>query len=110
KSGPLLLTVPVNYSGHSKETIAHIPLATNTNWAQKHLRSIEMTYAQAPHFGELMPGLTDIYRSKPRSLGDLNVALLELFRKFFGIATPCYRSSELPVGHLHGNEKLVVLC
>lgn len=110
KTGALLLTVPVQYSGHSKDTIAKIPIAKNEKWAQKHLRSIEGNYSRAPFFNDLMPILTKAYRSEYQSLGDVNVRLLELFRGYFGIKTPCFRSSELSVAHLPGNEKLVALC
>jgi hypothetical protein len=108
--GPIYLTVPVRYSGNSTATIQTIQIDNSIPWARKHWRSIVQNYAKAPFFSELAPRLEeDIYARSWTFLGELNVALAELFRKYLAIDTPCFQSSRLNAGG-DGNEKLVNLC
>ena len=107
--GPQLMTVPVRYRGHSHAFICNIEIAQLRDWQRKHLRSIEMNYHRAPYFRDLDNPLRKIYGAPWLRLGDLNVALLDLFRDYLGIRTPCFRSSQMHVEG-SGNEKLVNLC
>jgi hypothetical protein len=108
-NGPIFLTVPVQYKGHSRSSINDIPIANHGDWAHKHWRSIEMNYSKAAFFPELAPVLKPLYERRWERLGDLNIALIEAVKDFLGIKTPCYRSSELSVEG-RSNEKLVNLC
>jgi hypothetical protein len=108
--GKLLLTVPVLYKGYSKENICDIMIDNKKNWRQKHWHSVEMNYSKAKFFNQLSPLLYNhIYSREWNILGDLNIALIELFREFLGISVTCYRSSKL---NLKGqsNEKLINMC
>jgi hypothetical protein len=108
--GSVMLTVPVKYSGNSSATIRDISIDNSTPWARKHWRTISQAYGKAPYFDSLGPQLEEqVYTRQWASLGELNVALAELFRSFLAIETPCYRSSQLQVSG-QGNEKLVNLC
>lgn len=109
-NGPMYLTVPVKYKGNSRLTIREMPIDNISGWQRKHWRAISLNYAKAPFFSVLGPLLQDkIYSRQWSFLGDLNYALLELFREFIGINTPCYLSSESNVEG-QANEKLVNLC
>lgn len=68
-----------------------------------------MNYRKAEYFGELAPLLQKIYSEEWEKLGDLNVALIELFKDYLGLKIPTYRSSELSIPET-GNEKLVKMC
>lgn len=108
--GPQTLTVPVLYKGNSGKHIKDMPINNETDWQKKHWRTIEQGYAKAPYFADLAPRLEKkFFGEKWTYLGDLNVGLIECFRDYLGIATPCYRSSELSVDG-EANEKLVNLC
>lgn len=108
--GPQYLTVPIRYSGSSSATIRDIEIDNGLPWARKHWRSIAQNYSKAPYFADLGPQLEEhIYAAKWTTLGELNIALAELLRKYLAIATPCYQSSQLRVDG-EGNEKLVNLC
>lgn len=108
-NGAVILTAPVRHTGNSKAFISDIPLDANQRWMEKHWRSIEMSYRRAAHFEELAPLIKPLYEREWKSLGDLNIALIETFKSFLGIKTPSYRSSEINVEG-SGNLKLVNLC
>jgi hypothetical protein len=108
-SGPLMLTVPVLHKGHSKDHICDIKINPSANWAKAHWRAIEMNYSKARYFGGLAPLLEKIYAQSWEKLGDLNVALIELFKNYLGLRVSTHRSSELSIPG-EGNEKLVRMC
>lgn len=108
-NGPLILTVPVLHKGHSKEYICDIKINQNVNWAKIHWRTIEMNYRKAKYFGELAPLLQKIYSHDWEKLGDLNIALIELFKDYLGLRVLTYRSSELSIP-AQSNERLVKMC
>jgi len=107
--GPLLLTVPVQYAGHSRSLLTGVPIDDTKPWPMKHWRSIEHAYARAPYFSEVGPAVREILERRWPSLADLNISLIEWFRAYLGITTPTYRSSAIPVTG-RANEKLVNLC
>ena len=109
QQGPLTLTVPVLYKGHSKEFISRISINYSQKWNVKHWKSIESNYKRAPFFDEVSFLINPILMKNWASLSDLNIALIEMFRNYLGISTPCYRSSDLEIKG-SANEKLVGIC
>lgn len=107
--GPVHLTVPVRYTGHSDATIQDIGIDNTSDWTKKHWRTIAQSYSKAPFFPDLAPALEAVYGQTWTTLGPLNIALAELFREFLGIRTPCQASSALQVEG-EANVKLVNLC
>jgi len=108
--GPVYLTVPIQYKGNSNSSIKEMPIDNKKPWRKKHWQTILQNYSKAPFFPDLGPLLKEqIYDCEWIYLGDLNVTLLELFREFLKINTPCYQSSKLTVIG-ESNEKLVNLC
>lgn len=107
--GPLTLTVPVLYKGNSKAFISTININYTDRWNIKHWKSIESNYNRAKYFDEVAFLINPILMKNWESLADLNIALIEMFRTYLGISTPCYRSSEIKVKGT-ANDKLVGLC
>ncbi len=107
--GALLLTVPVRYGGNSKTFISDIDIVYKQNWAKKHIKTIEQNYRAAPYYRDIFPNIESILKKEHRSLADLNISIIDFFKSYLGIRTPCYRSSELEVAG-KGNEKLVNIC
>jgi hypothetical protein len=108
-NGELTLTVPVSYGGNSRTFIKDMPINNKMKWSEKHWRSISLAYSKAKYFRDLQEPLESIYLKEWEFLGDLNIALIELLRKYLGIKTKCVRSSELNAEG-ENNEKLVNLC
>ena len=108
--GKMLLTVPVKYKGNARKYICEIPINNETNWAKKHWRSIEMNYNKTPYFQELEKIIRpQIYNQNWDTLGNLNIAFIEIIRNYLNINCDIYLSSELGIKS-KGNQKLVDIC
>jgi len=105
------LTVPVRTHGRDGEPILGVEIAERENprWRAKHLRTLRQHYGAAPHFPAYQEAIEAIYAEAHARLVDLDLALLALLRRAFGIATPMIRSSELE-GSGERSRLLVDLC
>ena len=65
------------------------------HWQRKTWRAIEIHYGGAAHFGRYADALRAIYTRPWTSLLDLDLHVLELARRWFGITRPVLRSSSL---------------
>jgi hypothetical protein len=90
------LTVPVQFRGRFGQTIAEVEIREAEFW-KKHLRSLEVNYGRAAHFGRFFPELSWIFEGNGpwNGLVDLNIALMEWLRSLLDIKTPMVRASEL---------------
>jgi hypothetical protein len=90
------LTVPVQFRGRFGQTIGEVEIREAEFW-KKHLRSIEVNYGRAEHFGQFFPELSWIFEGNGPwgRLVDLNVALMEWLKSLLGIKTPIVRASDL---------------
>ena len=78
-------------------------------WQARHWRSLEVHYHRAPYFGAYAGELRAIYAQEWTSLVELDLAMLDLARRWLGIKTPIVRSSSL--GLREGKtERLIDLC
>ena len=93
-SGEILLTVPVLRKGHREKKTSEIEINNETNWQQKHLKSITMNYKKAPYYGTYIHFFEEIYTKKWQYLADLNEHMLRWFLKEFGINTEFLKASD----------------
>jgi hypothetical protein len=94
-NGVAWLTVPVSVpkGREGKATYREVELA-EPRWREKHLRTVETSYARAPHFDDVL----ELYRTgleAGETLLEINLALLEGFADYLGIATRRVVLSEL---------------
>jgi len=107
--GPLWLTVPVLHTGRALQSINSVEIDDRQPWAEKHLRSIEQSYARAPFRDSLLPRLSKILLQPWKRLVDLNIATTKWLAEEFAITTPLYRSSALAIEG-NRNERLINFC
>ena len=62
--GAQWLTVPVVTKGRYHQLAGEVEIDTGENWADKHLKALELNYARAPHFGEHFEGLARMYEKE----------------------------------------------
>ncbi len=108
-NGTLWLTVPVIHSGRFGQPICEVKIDDRQPWRKKHLSSIAQAYARAPFLTAIFAPLRDIIEQSWSRLVDLDLAIIQWIAREFGIATPCYRSSELGIDG-DRNERLLNLC
>jgi hypothetical protein len=87
------LTVPVR--GCFKQRLCDVVI--DRQFAQRHVRSVEMNYRRTRYFEKYYPRLTEILKDYGSGslLVDLNVALVEWLAEELGVKTPMVRSSTL---------------
>ena len=106
--GPLWLTIPVRATAHA--SIKDIPIDSAKPWRQKHWRTIEQSYAKAPHFKHHAEWLRGFYDRTDALLADFTCDITVAIARELGIAhTRFVRSSTLPVEGAKTDRLLSVL-
>jgi hypothetical protein len=67
------LTVPVIRSFHGTQLVREIQINNSTPWRQKMLKTIQVSYPQAPFFEEIFPVIDKLVNNQTSSLADFNV-------------------------------------
>lgn len=96
--GAQWLTIPVHSRGAQVEKIpiCEIEIDWEQPWAERHLRTLQSSYAKAPYFRQYLPWLEEVYSRRPRLLADFTVPLTIELAGHLGIEhTQFLRSSEL---------------
>lgn len=102
------LTVPVKFSFGQK--INEVPINSTTNWARKHLQALRSNYNRAPFYQSYIGMFEQIYDMEWKSINDLNIHLVEMFRQKIGLGhKPVGRASEMSLRE-EPNDRLVDIC
>ena len=102
------LTVPVKYSFGQK--IDEVRIKNTTNWARKHLQALRSNYNRAPFYQSFIEMFEQIYDMEWKSINDLNIHLVEMFRQNIGLGhKPVARSSGMSLRD-EPNDRLVDIC
>lgn len=107
--GPIWLTIPVQVRGKYLQPIKDT-LVSEPDWNERHLRTLQMSYARAPHFAALSAWLEELYRgATAQRLSEVNHRFIEAICLRLGIATRITWSMDYRV--IDGQtERLVDLC
>jgi WbqC-like protein len=108
-AGPVWLTVPVRTGGRMGQAINEVEIANTIPWARKHLKTIGEAYARAPHCAAYLPALAGLLDRQWERLADLDISLIRLMCRWFGLSRPMARSSELGIEG-DRNTRLLALC
>lgn len=94
-NGPFWLTVPVRLKGHTQSVIRDIEVDSTQRWAGRYWKSLVSSYGRHPHFSDYAAEFESLFSKDWALLSDLNLAIIDLFRKAFAIETPMLRASEM---------------
>ena len=94
-SGLNWLTIPVENKGRFLQKINETQV-TDNSWCQKHLRALEVNYAHAPHYHEIMDFLRPLYLACENEtfLSRINHLFLTEICQYLGIRTSITWSSD----------------
>jgi hypothetical protein len=95
-NGSRWLTVPVLRSG-TLPPINETEIDYKTCWREKHLRTLRMAYARAPHVDAMCTLVDDIYAGKPHTIAELNIAALERVARELNLEPRFTLASATPV-------------
>ena len=101
------ITVPVLHEFGQK--IYEIKIDNQRDWREKHLKSIEQNYSQAPYFKENFSFCKEILEKEWEHLVELNIGFVQHLKKGLGISTDIVRSSTLGI-ETDKTERLVDIC
>ena len=93
-SGEILLTVPVLRKGYRNKKTSEIEINNETNWQEKHLKTIIQNYKKTPFFENYIDFFEDIYTKKWEYLADLNEQMLRWFLKKLEINVEFLKASD----------------
>jgi hypothetical protein len=109
-AGPAWLTIPIRTAGRFSQRICEAEVA-ESQWAQRHWRTLTQHYARAPQFRRYATELEKTYEQAAgeSSLSRINRLFLELACKWLGIET-VIRSSDFYPDHPDRVQRLVAIC
>lgn len=104
------LTLPVEVKGKYYQTIRQTKIS-DTSWAQRHWRQIELAYRNATHFNEYAPVIQKWYEeaSSLIYLSDINRLFIRRLCQFLEIETKISSSHDFELAEGR-SEKLLKLC
>jgi GNAT superfamily N-acetyltransferase len=89
------LTIPIR---REFDTIIRDAVPAEPGWHKSHLRSLELSYKRAPHFGSVFPLVASVLEKHgDANLGQLNSALIECIARHLEIGSSFLYSSSLPI-------------
>jgi len=94
-NGELMISVPTRSQKHFDKIIGEIEINNETNWAEKHYRSIFLNYKNHPFFDNHKEFLEDMYLNKKwERLVDLNVYFYKYVLKILDKDIPIVMASD----------------
>jgi hypothetical protein len=107
--GPVWITVPVLRAGRAGQRILDAQINPSVPWARSHRRTIEQSYARAPHLADALELLDAIYARSWDRLSDLNQFSIRRICEAIGIRTEFQTSTDFPASD-DPTGRLVEIC
>jgi WbqC-like protein family len=109
-SGTHWLTIPVAYSGRSRQRIDEVRVS-DMRWSGRHWKTLRQSYGRAPHFERYAPALEELYlRLDEMRLSVINRRFIEHICLLLGIETTISWTSDLQSEGATSTERLAQLC
>jgi hypothetical protein len=89
------LTVPVLHE--FGQIINAVRLNPAIDWRAQHMRALETNYGRSVQFRKFWPAIRPFYEREWETLGELNIALVQLLAGLLGIKTPLVIASTLNI-------------
>ena len=109
KEGWTYIQVPTITSGKYTQNICDVRIDNQSNWAQKHLKTIELLYRKAPYYSRYIDEIRKIYSVLWERLSDLDIHIMNYILSEMGNETPVYYDRDYEFTG-HKTEMLVNMC
>jgi hypothetical protein len=103
------LTVPVENKGKYGVNINEMKIMDDSDWKKNHLGSIEMNYKRSDYFNDFFNIFKDYLARDNDKLSEMNMDIIKMICRLFGIKTEIILSSELKAKGI-GTERLINIC
>ena len=109
------ITMPVRKTGRFGQRINEVEINYETNFLEKHLRTLELNYKKAKFFDEFFPILEKVYTKRTKYISHFNSLFIMEVTKFLGLERVFIHSSDLletypDLDLLKGNELILEIC
>jgi hypothetical protein len=92
------LTVPIKTKGlRGQLRLSDIEINNDEKWPGRHLNSLRLSYARAPHFADYIGLFESLYEAEWRRLAELTRASTDRLLSAIGLSTPLLYSSQMNV-------------
>lgn len=97
KSGVNWLSIPIDKKNSGK-LINETLIAYDTNWQEKHQKTLIHAYRKAKYYNDLIEIIDEVYTSKFETISNLNIFCFNLIAKYFSLDDKTFiKSSELNI-------------
>ncbi|MGE3763438.1 MAG: WbqC family protein [Kofleriaceae bacterium] len=79
------------------------------HWQHRHWRTLVVNYSMTPGWDRIAPALEDVYTRRWDFLLDLDLHVLDLARRWFGITRPIVRASSLELRGIK-TDRIIAMC
>ncbi len=111
KSGTILLTVPVQNDDLRNKKIYEVEIDQKTDWQEKHLKTILLSYAKSPHLNEYKDMLNEIYvNNRWENLCELNRFCTKIICEKLGIKTQFLNLEDMNIEGNKNGERILKVC
>jgi len=111
KNGTQWLTVPVINNDLQKKKIFEVEIDTSSKWQQKHLKTLLLSYSNAPHIRAYSELLEELYESKEwTNLAEMNVFFTKRICKELGIVAEYHNLQDLNISGDKDGERIIKIC
>ena len=104
------LTVPTVKSGRSGQLIKDVETRWDTPWPRKHLGTIRQAYRKSPYLEEVAELLRREFDRQPRSISELNIAIIKALAGMLGIQCRFAVASERVNTESRGTDMIREVC
>jgi len=87
------MTVPVHYR-QTSQLICETEIDYSRNWRNEHLALINAHLGKSPYVADVRGIVEPIFESKPATISELNIGLIEATCRYLGISTTLRASSD----------------
>lgn len=105
------ISIPVRCKGRFKQPIHNVEIDNTQRWKDKILKKIRHFYSKAPYFEKYYQELNNLLTLKEYNyLLELNIGLINFFRKHLRIYTPMLHSSQMDIDGYKGSDLILRIC
>lgn len=109
-NGPAFLTVPVHISkGHEGKVLYTDITFSDSQWKEKHLKTLSLNYKKAPFFQEVFDLIQPVIRDCEK-LADLNLTLIRAVADYLALQTEIVLLSEILQNFGQKTDLIVDIC
>ena len=109
KDGWMWLTVPIISKGPDRQKICDVKIDNDSEWQNRHWRSLTVWYGRAKFFKDRFSFFEDIYTRRWERLSDLNIHIIKYLLKELKIKTPLYYESKIGT-FSEGTDRIIEIC